>query len=103
MTFSPLNRHVLLFPVEEEEPENPGTILVPDDYIKVKSPYEVYKIIEVANDCEKIRRENTGQEVVVNGSMVEEIKVHGITYYLLLENYVYGTLTKPEDRSSEKN
>ena len=97
MSFSPLNRHVLLLPVEEEEPESPGTILLPDDYVKVKSPYEVYKIIGAASDCEKVGLENTGQEVIVNGSMVEEIKVHGSMYYLLLENYIYGILTKSED------
>ena len=49
-------------------------------------------------DCEKIRPSNIGQQVVVNNSMVEEIKVHGKTYYLLLENYIYGVFINVEDK-----
>lgn len=97
MSFKPLNRHILIFPVEKKEPDKPGTILVPDDYVKVKSPYEIYKIVNVAIDCEKVCRDNIGRQVVVNNSMVEEIKVHERTYYLLLENYVYGVLSASED------
>jgi len=37
-----------------------------------------------------LRKGDEGQEVIVNNSMVEEIKVHEGTHYLLLENYVYG-------------
>ena len=92
MIFKPLNRHTLLHPVEKVEKENESTILVPDDYVKVKSPYETYVVVDVARDCEKIRDGDIGQQVVVNNSMVEEIKVHGETYYLLLENYVYGVI-----------
>ena len=91
MKFRPLNRHVLVLPIEKEEANNPSTILVPDDYIKVKSPHEVYKILSVATDCEKVNSENINQQIVVNNSMIEEIKVHGNTYYLLLENYVFAT------------
>ena len=98
MKFRPLNRHLLVFPVESEEPEQPSAILVPDDYIKVKTPYEVYEVLDVAFDCEKIRPANIGQHVAVNNSMVEEIKVHGGTYYLLLENYVYGIFIDAENK-----
>ena len=92
MTFKPLNRHALLHPVEKVEKENESAILVPDDYVKVKSPYEAYLLVDVAHDCEKVGDNDVGQQVVVNNSMVEEIKVHGETYYLLLENYVYGVI-----------
>jgi len=98
MKFRPLNRHLLVRLIENEEPEQSTTILVPDDYVKVKTPYEVYEILNVAMDCEKIRPSNIGQQVVVNNSMVEEIKVHGGTYYLLLENYVYGIFIDAENK-----
>ena len=92
MTFKPLNRHTLLHPIEKVEKENKSTILVPNDYIQVKSPYETYVVADIARDCEKVNDDDIGQQVVVNNSMVEEIKVHGETYYLLLENYVYGVI-----------
>ena len=88
----PLNRHVLLNPVEKQEEQNKSTILVPDDYVQVKSPYETYSVISVARDCEKVSSSDVGRHVVVNNSMVEEVKVHGETHYLLLENYVYGVI-----------
>ena len=96
MTFKPLNRHALLHPIEKIEKENESTILVPDDYVKIKNPYEIYVVADVAHDCEKLRIGHIGDEVAVNNSMVEEIKVHGETYYLLLENYVYGVVRQEE-------
>jgi hypothetical protein len=92
MPLKPFNRHVVLSPVEREVQEKKSTILVPDDYIQNKVPYEVYKVIDVARDCEKITDTHVNRHVVVNNNMIEEIKVHGITYYLLLENYIYGAL-----------
>ena len=77
-------------PVEGEEPDQSATILLPDDYIKIKTPYEIYEIVDVALDCEKICETNIGQQILVNNSMIEEVKVRGQTYYLLLENYIYG-------------
>jgi len=90
MSFKPFNRHLLVVPVEKEESEQSTTILLPDDYTKIKTPYEIYEIADVASDCEKICETNIGQRALVNNSMVEEVKVRGQTYYLLLENYIYG-------------
>ena len=92
MRFRPLNRHILLCPVEKTEEENKSTVLVPDNYVKVKSSHEMYSVIDTARDCEKMTNNDIGREVVVNNGMVEELKVHGGTYYLLLENYVYGVI-----------
>lgn len=89
MNFKPLNRHVLLFPVENVEEEK-STILVPDDYIKIRSSHETYTVMAIARDCEKMSDSDIDCQVVVNNSLVEELKVRGETYYLLLENYVYG-------------
>ena len=98
MIFKPINRHVLVLPVEKEETDNLSSILVPDDYVKVKSMYEVYEVLAIAPDCERLWGISAGQQVIVNNSMIEEIKVHGDTYYLLLENYVYGVFTNTEEK-----
>ena len=91
MRFEPLNRHLLLSLVKEEKEEKKSTILVPEDYSVVKSKYETYGVAAIAQDCEKIPRDYIGQKVVVDNTMVEEVNIKGQTYYLILENYIYGT------------
>ena len=90
MQFKPFNRHLVLEPVEKGIQEEKSTILVPDDYVQHKALHETYKVAEVACDCEKMSDIHIGKHVVVDNRMVEEIKVREATYYLLLENYVYG-------------
>jgi hypothetical protein len=90
--FSPLNRHLLLeeveeIPVEKEE----SLVLVPDDYSIKKSPHDIYKILKLAPDCEKLKEEHVNCKIVVDESMVQKITIGEERYYLVLENYVYGT------------
>ena len=91
MGLKPLNRHILLekIALEEIETEQPK-ILLPEDYSIAKSPYDVYKVLAIAEDCEKLSQSDLGCAVLVNNSMVENATYNKETYYLLLENYVYG-------------
>jgi len=90
--FSPLNRHLLVEEVEQEAPEKEESlVLVPDDYSIKKSPHGTYKILKLAPDCEKIKEGHINYNIVVDESMVQEISLGAQTYYLILENYVYGT------------
>jgi hypothetical protein len=87
----PLNRHVLLEPIETEETEEEkSTILVPDDYSVPKSRYGLCKILAIARDCDKFNNTDVSKTVLVNNSMIEEIKVEETVYYLMLENHAYG-------------
>jgi co-chaperonin GroES (HSP10) len=90
MSFKPLNRHIRLEPIEEREEEKESAILVPDNYKVKTSPYSLYKVLAVSKGCSNFDDGAVNKNVLVNNSMVEEIKVNGETYYLLLENYVYG-------------
>ena len=87
--FKPYNRYLTLQPIEEEEKKE-NTILVPDDYKVKVSPYALYQVCDVAKDCKSFDDSAINKNVLVNNSMIEEIKVNGELYYLLLENYVYG-------------
>ena len=87
----PLNRHILLEPVESEETEEEkSTILVPDDYSVPKSRHGLCKVLAVARDCDKFNNTDVNKTALVNNSMVEEIKVGDAIYYLMLENHAYG-------------
>ena len=90
--FSPLNRHVLIEKVEEEslESEEKSLVLLPDDY-EIKSQFGLYKVVHHAQDCEKIDESYIDREIVVEQSMVQEVTVRNRQYYLILENYIYGT------------
>ena len=89
--FKPLNRHILLEPIETKEAEEEkSTILVPDDYSIPKSRYGLCRILDIARDCDKFSSADVNKTVLVNNSMVEEIKVENSVHYLMLENHAYG-------------
>jgi len=91
----PLNRHVLLEPVESKETEKEqSTILVPDDYSVPKSRHGLCKILAVARDCDKFNDADVNKIVLINNSMVEEIKIEDTVYYLMLENHAYGLFSE---------
>ena len=88
--FKPCNRHLLLEKVEEVVEEKKSTILVPDNYSVPKSRYGLCKVLAVARDCDKFNNTDVNKTVLVNNSMIEEIKVEDTVYYLMLENHAYG-------------
>ena len=88
--FTPFNRHILIDIIEEEEEEKKHSFLLPEDYKKQKSPYVLCKVINFANDC---KIDITADiNIVVQRSMIEQIEIVDKTYYLVLENYVYGSV-----------
>jgi hypothetical protein len=89
-TFVPFNRHVLIELIEEEEQEKEHSFLLPEDYTRKKSPYVLCKVLDFADDCSIDI--TTSCDIVVQRSMIEEIEILDETYYLVLENYVYGSI-----------
>ena len=90
---NPLNRHLVLEEIElKEEKQEDSLVLVPDDYkLQKQSLYGVYKVIAKAPDCERVGESLVGCRVVVDESMVQKIPLGEEKYYLILENYVYGS------------
>jgi len=88
--FTPFNRHILIDVIEEQEEEKKHSFLLPDDYKKQKSPYALCKVRDFSCDC-KIDIA-TNMNIVVQRSMIEQIEILDKTYYLVLENYVYGSV-----------
>lgn len=86
----PHNRHILVEIIEEEEDNNDKPFLLPEDYKKQKSPYALCKVLDFCFECKlDIRTQCT---IVVQRSMIETIEILDQTYYLVLENYVYGSV-----------
>jgi co-chaperonin GroES (HSP10) len=92
MKFIPDNRHLLVQPIEErEKEENSFKILTPDDYKEPESPYVVCEVLNIADTC-NTPHVSIGDEIVVERRMLHKIELSGKTFYLVLENYIYGRL-----------
>tara|TARA_R110000824_G_scaffold89748_2_gene219772 strand:+ start:3896 stop:4180 length:285 start_codon:yes stop_codon:yes gene_type:complete len=94
MKFNPKNRHLLVLPIEEEQEEE-GTlkILTPSNYKKPTSPYLRAQILEIADDC-RIQMLKKGDNIVIERRMLHDIEIEAKTFYLVLENYVFGRIDK---------
>ncbi len=90
MYLEPLNRHLLVLPSFEKQEET--KIVLPESYKKPESPYIICDVLGISSDC-KIEVD-IGNRIVVERSMIQELKAAGETNYLVLENYVYGRLEK---------
>ena len=99
MKFEPHNRHLWISPKEEvkEDKESP-LFVMPDEYQPPKSPYVIGEILAMACDCEISL--DVGDIIVVERSVVQEIKADSETIYVVKENYVYGRL---EDETDHRN
>tara|TARA_R100001244_G_scaffold7419_1_gene9525 strand:+ start:156 stop:449 length:294 start_codon:yes stop_codon:yes gene_type:complete len=96
MKFHPRNRHLLVEPIPEEE-KQPAAVLLPENYRPNTERYVPVRVIERAPDC-KIDNEMypgifvEGNVVIVESSMLNEVKYNGETFHLILENYVLGVV-----------
>tara|TARA_R110000824_G_scaffold145690_1_gene314170 strand:+ start:8806 stop:9087 length:282 start_codon:yes stop_codon:yes gene_type:complete len=88
MLFKPHNRHLLIEPIEEDEIEETA-ILLPDDY-REQSLHSVGRVLRRAKDCSVEAWK--GDIVVYLTNMLETITLNGKDSFLLLENYVLGTI-----------
>ena len=86
MDFTPVNRHLLVELIVEEKVDQPN-VLLPEGY-RAPDRFGCCKVLRVAEDC--ATQYKSGQILIINNSMVEELKIVGSTFYLILENHVLG-------------
>jgi len=84
------NRHVMVEILDEQEEEKDKGFLLPDDYAKPKSPYALGKVITYAEDCNLSLY--TGDLIIFQRSMLQEMEIKGQKIYLILENYIFGSI-----------
>ena len=92
MNFSPCNRHILLKKIEVLPEEKKSTVLVPESFKVTFRPHDIYEVVSVAQDCEKVTSANINKQVVVNNNMIEKINIEGHEFLLVLENHIYGVI-----------
>jgi co-chaperonin GroES (HSP10) len=97
----PANRHLLIVPHVQKNETNTG-VLLPDDYEQEEARYIEASVVDVADDCDKqfkhLRLGNLeNNKVVVDRTMVEEVKLKDKTHFLILENYVVGVYRRANE------
>ena len=84
----PLNRHYLI--KKEDKKKEQSAVLLPDDYRKEEDPLVVVEILDASDNC--TNNIPVGSKVVVEKTMIREVKALGKTYHLIQENYLLGVV-----------
>ena len=64
---------------------------MPDDFKPPQSLHVVCEVVSIAKDSKFYG--DVVDRIVTERRMLQEIKIEGETYYLVLENYVFGRIT----------
>ena len=83
-TFSPVNRTLLIKPIEEKVSE-----LIPEA-LRIRPPFTVCDVLGFSSDCDKIL--STANKIVVRTEGIEEVKYDNLVYHIIPENFVVGKL-----------
>tara|TARA_S200000501_G_C20233544_1_gene486820 strand:+ start:217 stop:531 length:315 start_codon:yes stop_codon:yes gene_type:complete len=94
MQFKPFNRHLVVDLIEEETKKDDSLIVLPTDYEKPQAPYAKAIVIEVASDSRLGDWLQPLDTILVERRMLHKIEIDDSTFYLILENYVYGRIDK---------
>jgi len=116
--FKPFNKHVLVKKIAEVKNADLSPVLIPEDaQVGEQQRYRVVKFVCAASDCELFLRDlNPGQaawttqrgtmddvftmsvktsgraSLVVDQSMIEEIKIEDDRYHIVHQNYIVGII-----------
>ena len=94
MNFKPFNRYVLVVPKEEQEEENEMAIVLPTEYKRPMSPHIFCDVQQVSEDSKFHGVLFDGDQILIERRMLNKIDVNGYSFYLVLENYIYGRINK---------
>ena len=114
--FKPFNKHLLVEKVEVSKKQSNSPVLIPEEAIQ-EDRYVLVKFICAAKDCDKSlvnlnpdtpwwasqtgtvddqftssARENKNISLIVDNTMIENIKFNGEEVYIVHQNYVVGIL-----------
>ena len=99
LSLKPLNRHLVIVPHFKKENKTDHGVLLPEDYKPEQERWVAATVVDVAPDCSaNVRNLKPGYseatEILVDRSMINEITHKGKSFYVILENYVTGILSR---------
>tara|TARA_A100001515_G_C4517187_1_gene192143 strand:+ start:99 stop:371 length:273 start_codon:yes stop_codon:yes gene_type:complete len=80
----PLNKYLVVDPIEEESQKEQATVLVPEGVTIEVSRYKLVTLLEPNVDS-KLR---SGMRLLVPSHLIEETSISGQKYYLISEGHV---------------
>ena len=92
MNLIPQNRYISVLPIDEKEEKERIAIVLPSDYKKPENPHAMCRVLAVAADSKFWKKLSVNDTIVVEKRMLSKIEFNGKTSYLVLENYVYGSV-----------
>jgi co-chaperonin GroES (HSP10) len=96
MHFKPFNRHIVVDLIEEKKEEK-GVVILPTDYKKPASHYAKAIVIEASEDSKFHGTLFANDTVLVERRMLQKVEISEYTFYLVLENYIYGRINDEID------
>ena len=97
MNFEPFNRHLVVDLIEENEENKDSLIVLPTDYERPQSPHVRAIVIQAASDSKFHTKLNCGDKVLVERRMLQKVDIREYSFYLVLENYIYGRINDETD------
>lgn len=94
MNFEPFNRHIVVDLIEKQGNKKDKLVVLPTDYKKPESPYVEGIVIQVAPDSKFHKTLNCTDKVLIERRMLQKVDINDYSFYLVLENYVYGRINK---------
>jgi len=88
--FKPVNRYVHINLPHTPDVETLSGIVLPESYKPQEERYIVVKVVESAEDV-RFKLENRSN-IIIDSSMVEEIKCSGERFNVILDNYIVGII-----------
>ena len=76
-------------PIMAKQSEQNYGILLPEDYKPDESPFAAVRVLDWDRQSVSLDL-RLNEVVIVNRSMIEEVKYNENTFYVILENYVMG-------------
>jgi len=91
MHFKPFNRHLVVDLIEEKQKDK-GLVVLPTDYKKPEAPYVKVIVIECSDDSKFHGKLSVNDTILVERSMLQKVDINKYSFYLVLENYIYGRI-----------
>ena len=99
MNFKPFNRHLVVDLIEEKQKEK-GLVVLPTDYEKPRNPYVEAKVIQVSDDSKFYEKLSVNDTILVERSMLQKVDINEYSFYLVLENYIYGRINNEINKAT---
>ena len=87
---NPVNRHILIDVNNTEDTTEKSLIVLPEDYTPEQARHLQVSVLRAAPDLRIAV--NSGDKLIVDRSMIEEISIGGTIYNVILDNYVLGII-----------